>query len=285
MKYGMIAGNGRFPILALQTARRLGDDVVAIGIKEEASPEIESLASRFYWVSLGELSRLIEICHQEGISEIMMCGQVKHARIFSSIKPDWKLLKVLAALPRKNTDSLIGAVAKVLADDGIALVDSTKLLKPLLASEGPMTRRKPSSDESSDIEYGRRIAHALAAVDVGQSVAVCERACVAVEAMEGTDAMLRRAASLANGRRLTLVKASARRRHLLFDVPVIGADTIPVMLETGTTVLAVDAGRTLMLDREELLASADRGKITIVGLKPEEETGKKLTERGDGSAH
>ncbi len=272
MKYGIIAGNGRFPILALQTARKIGDEVVAIGIKEEASPEIEALASRCYWVSLGELSRLIDICHQEGVTQIMMCGQVKHASIFSSIKPDWKLFKVLAALPRKNTDSLIGAVAKVLADDGIALVDSTTLLKPLLAPEGPLTRRKPSDEEKSDIEYGRRIAHALAAVDVGQSVAICERACVAVEAMEGTVAMLRRAAGLANGRRLTLVKASTRR-HLLFDVPVIGAATIPVMLETGTSALAIDAGRTLLLDREELLEAANQGKIAIVGLKPVTETG------------
>jgi DUF1009 family protein len=268
MKYGMIAGNGRFPLLALETARKAGDEVVVIGIKEEASPEIESLASRCYWVSLGELSRLIEICHQEGVSEIMMCGQVKHAKIFSSIRPDWKLFKVLAALPRKNTDSLIGAVQKVLADEGIQLLDSTTLLKPLLAPEGPITRRKPTSDENADIEYGRRIAHALASVDVGQSVAICERACVAVEAMEGTDAMLRRAASLADGRRLTLVKASTRRRHLLFDVPVIGSATIPVMLETGTTALAVDAGTTLLLDREKMLEAANQGRIAIVGCEP-----------------
>jgi hypothetical protein len=270
MKYDMIAGNGRFPILALQTARKIGDEVVAIGIREEASPEIEQFAARCHWVSLGELSRLIEICHEEGVTRIMMCGQVKHAKIFSSIKPDWKLFKVLAALPRRNTDSLIGAVAKVLADDGISLVDSTTLLKPLLAAAGTLTRRKPSDDEKSDIEYGRRIAQALAAVDVGQSVAICERACVAVEAMEGTDAMLRRSAGLVNGRRLTLVKASTRRRHLLFDVPVIGAATIPVMLETGATALAIDAGRTLLLDREELLEAANQGKIAIVGLKPVE---------------
>ncbi len=202
-----------------------------------------------------------------------MCGQVKHARIFSSIKPDWKLFKVLAALPRKNTDSLIGAVAKVLAEEGIELVDSTTLLKPLLAPEGAITRRKPSDEEKSDIEYGRRIAHALAAVDVGQSVAICERACVAVEAMEGTDAMLRRAASLINGRPLTLVKASARRRHLLFDVPVIGSATIPVMVETGTTALAVDAGRTLLLDREEMVEAANRAKIAFVGVPPTESEG------------
>jgi DUF1009 family protein len=270
MKYGMIAGNGRFPVLALQTARKAGDDVVVIAIKEEAAPEIESLASRCYWISLGELSRLIDICHEEGVTEIMMCGQVKHAKIFSSIKPDWKLFKVLAALPRKNTDSLIGAVAKVLADDGIALVDSTHLLKPLLAPEGFISRRKPNDEERSDIEYGRRIAHVLASVDVGQSVVICDRACVAVEAMEGTDDMLRRAAGLSNGRPLTLVKASARRRHLLFDVPVIGSTTIPVMLQTGTTALAIDAGRTLLLDRDEMVEAANRGKIAIVGCKPME---------------
>lgn len=280
MKYGMIAGNGRFPILALQTARKAGDEVVAIAIKEEASPEIESWTSRCYWISLGELSRLIDICHQENITEIMMCGQVKHAKIFSSIKPDWKLFKVLAALPRKNTDSLIGAVAKVLGDDGIALVDSTHLLKPLLAPEGIITRRKPSEDEKADIEYGRRIAHVLASVDVGQSVAICERTCVAVEAMEGTDDMLRRAARLSNGRHLTLVKASTRRRHLLFDVPVIGSATISVMLETGTTALAIDAGRTLLLDREEMVEAANKGKVSIVGYIPMEGA----TEREGGSA-
>jgi DUF1009 family protein len=270
MKYGMIAGNGRFPILALETARKAGDEVVVIAIKEEASPEVEPLASICYWVSLGELSRLIEICKENRVTQIMMCGQVKHAKIFSSIKPDWRLFKLLAALPRKNTDSLIGGVAKVLADEGINLVDSTTLLKPLLAPEGVLTKRKPTSEEKSDMDYGRRIAHALASVDIGQSIAISDRACVAVEAMEGTDAMLRRAATLVNGASLTLVKASARRRHLLFDVPVIGAFTIPVLLETGTTSIAVDAGRTLLLDRDEMLAKANEGRIAIVGLKATE---------------
>src|SRR5689334_1085433 len=184
MKYGIIAGNGRFPILALETARKSGDEAVAIAIKEEAWPEVERVAPRCYWISLGELSRLIEICKGEGIRQIMMAGQVKHAKIFSAIRPDWKLIKVLAALPRKNTDSLIGAVQKVLADEGIELVDSTLLLKPLLAPVGVLTRRKPDSDERRDMEYGRRIAHTLASVDIGQSVAIADRACVAVEAME-----------------------------------------------------------------------------------------------------
>lgn len=268
MKYGIIAGNGRFPLIALETARRQGDEAVAIAIKEEASPEVERAAARCYWVSLGELSKLIEICRGEGITEIMMAGQVKHAKIFSSIRPDWRLVKLMASLASKNTDSLIGGVSRVLADEGIRLVDSTLLLKPLLAPAGAVTKRKPDSDENRDIEYGRKIAHALAAHDLGQSVAIADRACVALEAMEGTDAMLRRAASLVEGRRLTLVKSSSRRGHLLFDVPVVGPTTIDVMIETNTTALAVDAGRTLLLDREDLVRKADAARIAIVGLEP-----------------
>jgi DUF1009 family protein len=266
---GLIAGNGRFPVLALEAARKAGLEIVAIGIKEEASREIEPLAVRCYWISLGALSRLIEICHQEGIAQVMMCGQVKHTRIFSSIVPDWRLVKLLALLESRNTDSLIAGVGRVLQGEGIELVDSTLLLKDLLAPEGILTRRKPTSDETRDIEYGRRIAASLAALDVGQSVAMAERACVALEAMEGTDAMLRRAASLAQGKPLRLVKVSRRRQHLLFDVPVVGPQTIAVMSETGTTALAIDAGATLMIDREELIARADEAQISIVAAQPE----------------
>jgi len=265
MRYGLIAGNGRFPLLALESAQRLGHDVTVIAIQEEAPREVEAMAPRCHWISLGQLGKLIEILKQEGISEVVMCGQVKHARIFSSIRPDWRLAKLLASLPWKNTDGLIGGVIQVLEDEGIHLRDSTSLLKPLLASEGVMTERKPAKDEARDVDYGRRVANALAGFDVGQSVAICERACVAVEAMEGTDAMLRRAASLVNGRRMALVKVARRREHLLFDVPVVGLDTIPVMRETGTTVLAVEAGRTLMLDRDRLLEAANEAGIAIVG--------------------
>ena len=264
MKYGLIAGSGRFPSLALESARKSGDEVVAIAIQEEAAREVDGLAARCYWISLGELSKLIDICHREGLREIMMAGQVKHARIFSSIRPDWRLLKLLAALDRKNTDALIGAVAKVLLDEGIELVDSTRLLKHLLAPEGVLTKRKPDADERRNIEYGRRIAHTLATLDLGQSVAIADRACVAIEAMEGTDAMLRRAASLVEGAAITLVKSASRRGHLLFDVPVIGTGTVATMRETGTTALAVDAGRTLMLDCDEMLAGANAARIAIV---------------------
>jgi DUF1009 family protein len=196
-----------------------------------------------------------------------MAGQVKHAKIFSSIRPDWRLVKLLASLPSKNTDGLIGGVIRILEDEGIHLRDSTALLKPLLADRGVMTRRKPDSDEQKDIDYGQRVANALAGFDVGQSVAICERACVAVEAMEGTDAMLRRAAGLVNGRRLSLVKVARRREHLLFDVPVVGVNTIPVMRETGATALAVEAGRTLMLDKEQMLEAANEARIAIAGLE------------------
>jgi DUF1009 family protein len=267
--YGLIAGNGRFPVLALEAARKAGLEVVAIGIKEEASPEIEPLAARCYWISLGALGRLIEICHQEGITQVMMCGQVKHTKIFSSIVPDWRLVKLLALLGTRNTEGLIAGVARVLQGEGIELVDSTLLLKDLLAPEGVLTRREPTPEETRDIEYGRRIAGALAGLDVGQSVAIAERACVAVEAMEGTNAMLRRAAALVQGKPLRLVKASRRRKHLLFDVPVVGPETIAVMRETGSTALAIDAGRTLLIDREELLARAGEAGITVVASTPE----------------
>lgn len=270
MKYGLIAGNGRFPILALETARSLGHEVVAIGIQEEASREIESLAAKTYWISLGQLSKLIDILKQEGVTEVLMTGQVKHTKIFSAIRPDWRLAKLLFSLREKNTDALIGGVAKVLADEGIQLGDSTRLLKPLLAGEGLLTHRKPNSDEERDLQYGRRVACALAGFDVGQSVAIAERACVAVEAMEGTDAMLERAASLANGKPLRLVKVSNRRKHLLFDVPVAGPGTIRTMQRTGATALSVDAGRTLLLDRAEMLDLANAAGIAMTGVRPEE---------------
>jgi DUF1009 family protein len=270
MKYGLIAGNGRFPVLALENARALGHDVVVIGIQEEASKELEALASRCYWISIGQLSKLIDILKREQVAEVMMTGQVKHTKIFSAITPDWRLAKLLFSLREKNTDALIGGVAKVLSDEGIELVDSTRLLKPLLADEGVMTTRKPDSDETRDIEYGRRVAGALSNFDIGQSVAVAERACVALEAMEGTDAMLRRAASLVNGRPLRLIKASGRRKHLLFDVPVAGLDTIAVMQETGTTAMAVEAGRTLLLDKSELICRANAAGISVIGFRPAE---------------
>lgn len=253
----------------IEAARKAGLEVVAIGIKEEASREIEPLAARCYWISLGQFSRLIDICHQEHITQVMMCGQVKHAKIFSSITPDWRLVKLLASIETKNTEGLIGGVAKVLRDEGIELADSTLLLKDLLAPEGVLTRRQPSAEEMRDIEYGRGIARALSELDVGQSVAIADRACVALEAMEGTDAMLRRAAYIVEGKALRLVKGSRRRKHMLFDVPVIGPQTIAVMVETCTTAIAIDAARTLLIDREDLILRADAAGIAMVACRPQ----------------
>jgi len=267
-RYGMIAGNGRFPLLALETARREGHEVVVVAIENEASPDLVPLASALHWVNIGQLGKLIEILKREQVSEVMMTGQVKHVSLFSGITPDWRLVKLLASLKEKNTASLIGGIQKVLHEEGIELVDSTRLLKPLLAPEGVLTRRKPNKEEEADIRYGRRIASVLATADIGQSVAISEKACVAAEAMEGTDAMLRRAATLTNGKSLCLVKASRGRAHLLFDVPVAGLTTIDTMIETQTTVLAVDAGRTLLLDREEMIRKANEAKISIIGYPP-----------------
>ena len=271
MRYGLIAGSGRFPILALEEARKLGHEVVVIALKDNAPAEIESMATRCHWLTIAQLGRLIEILHEEQISEVVLAGQVKHTSIFSSLTPDWRLMKMLLSLESRNTDALIGGVQKELEKEGIRLADSTRLLKPLLADSGVLTRRKPDEQERKDLDYGRRVALALAGFDVGQSVAVCERACVALEAMEGTDEVLRRAAALVNGRPLRLVKVSRRRAHLLFDVPVIGPQTISTMKTAGATALSVDAGRTLMLDRDQLLADADAAGISIIGVEADEE--------------
>ncbi len=270
MRYGLIAGSSRFPVLALETARQLGHEVVVIALKDNAPAEVEQLGAKCHWITIAELGKLIDILHEERITEVVMAGQVKHASLFSALKPDWRLFKLLMSLPSRNTDALIGGVQKELEKEGIRLADSTLLLKPLLAPEGLIAERKLDEDERKDIDYGRRVAHALAGFDVGQSVAVSERACVAVEAMEGTDAMLLRAASLVNGRGLRLVKVSQRRKHLLFDVPVAGPGTIRTMIETGTTALAVDAGRTLLLDKAEMLELAAKHKIAVAGYPPEE---------------
>src|SRR3982074_781608 len=211
--WGLIAGNGRFPFLVLEGARSQGIDMAVIALKEEASPELEKLSKRLHWVSLGELSKTIDLMHQEGVKQAVMAGQVKHNKIFSSIRPDWKLAKLLFSLPRKNTDALIGAVARVLEDEGIRLVDSTLFLKPLVPEAGVLTRRAPDAREAADIAYGLGVARQISGMDIGQTVVICDRACVAVEAMEGTDEAIARAARIARGSRLGVVKASRRGKN------------------------------------------------------------------------
>jgi DUF1009 family protein len=273
--WGLIAGNGDFPFLVLEGARSRGIEMAVIAIREEASPALERAAKRFHWISLGELSRGIELLHQEGVKRAVMAGQVKHNKIFSSIRPDWRLAKLLFSLPAKNTDSLIGAVARVLEDEGIELVDSTKFLGPLLPAAGVLTQRAPDASESADIEYGRQVAHQIAGLDLGQTVVVRDRACVAVEAMEGTDETIERAARIAGGQKLAVVKVSKPRQDMRFDVPVIGLKTIEVMRRSNATSLAIDAGRTLLFDREALIRAADEAGIAIQAFAPDSAEAKK----------
>jgi UDP-2,3-diacylglucosamine hydrolase len=267
-QWGLIAGNGRFPFLVLEGARSQGIEMTVIAVKEEASPELEKSAKRLHWVSLGELSKTIDLLHQEGVTRAVMAGQVKHSKIFSLIRPDWKLAKLLFALPRKNTDSLIGAVARVLEDEGIQLVDSTLFLKPLLPEVGVLTRRSPSEHEAADMEYGLGVARQIAGMDIGQTVVIADGACVAVEAMEGTDETISRAARIAVGKPLVVVKVSKPGQDMRFDVPVVGLPTIEQMKGSGATALAVDAGKTLLFDREKLIERANACSIAIRAFAP-----------------
>ena len=264
--WGLIAGNGRFPFLVLEGARSQGIEMAVIALKEETSPELEKIAKRLHWVSLGELSKTIELLKQEGVTQAVMAGQVKHNKIFSAIRPDWKLAKLLVSLSRKNTDSLIGAVARALEEEGIQLVDSTLFLKPLVADAGVLTRRAPNEHEAEDIAYGLAVARQIAGMDVGQTVVIADRACVAVEAMEGTDEAIARAARIAGGKPLVVVKVSKPGQDMRFDVPVVGLPTIEQMRGAGATALAVDAGRTLLFDRMELIAQADAAGIAIEAI-------------------
>jgi hypothetical protein len=277
-RWGLIAGNGRFPFLVLEGARSQGIEMAVIALREEASPELEGAAKRLHWVGLGELGRTIDLLHEEGVTRAVMAGQVKHNKIFS-IRPDWRFAKLLLTLPRKNTDSLIGAVARVLASEGIELVDSTAFLKPLVPQPGVLTRRAPNARESEDIAYGLKVARHIAAMDLGQTVVVRDRACVAMEAMEGTDETIERAARVTGGAELTVVKVSKPGQDMRFDVPVVGLSTVEVMKRCRVTALAVDAHRTLLFDRAKLIEAADAAGITIQAFEPVDAS---QTEHGTG---
>lgn len=273
--WGLIAGNGDFPFLVLEGARSRGIEMAVIAIREEASPNLERAAKRLHWVSLGELSRAIELLHSEGVKRAVMAGQVKHNKIFSSIRPDWRLAKLLFSLNTKNTDALIGAIARVLEDEGIELVDSTAFLGPLLPKTGVLTKRAPDDSERADIEYGRHIALQIAGLDLGQTVVIRDRACVAIEAMEGTDETVERAGRIAGGQRIVVVKVSKPKQDMRFDVPVVGRRTIDVMKQANATALAIDAGRTLLFERDELIQAADTVGIAIEAFAVEKMEAKK----------
>src|SRR5438552_5053230 len=265
MKLGLIAGNGKFPFLVLEGARKAGAEVAVAAIREETDPEIERAAESVTWVGLGQLGKMLRFFKNEGVEKAIMAGQVKHVQIFSGAIPDVRMLKMLLRLPRRNTDALIGAVANELAAEGIELIDSTYFLKDQLPQPGTLTKRAPDECERGDIEYGVEIAGEIARLDLGQTIVVRDRACVAIEAMEGTDAVIRRAGDLVNGR-LTVVKIAKPDQDMRFDVPVVGVPTIEWMIESRANCLCVTAGKTLMFDREEMIALANKNKIAVVAF-------------------
>jgi UDP-2,3-diacylglucosamine hydrolase len=266
-RFAVIAGNGRFPFLVLDAARDQAIHPLVVAIKEEASPELAQATETIHWLSLGEASKLFELLKAEQVNKVVLAGQVKHVQLFSSIRPDGLVQRVLGGLHRKNTDALIGAFVKMLEARGIDVVDSTLFLKPLLPEAGTLTKSAPDESECADVDYGREIARKIAGLDIGQTIVVADRACLAVEAMEGTDAAIARAASLSNGRRLVVVKVSKPRQDMRFDVPVVGLRTIDVMARSHARVLAVDAGKTLLFERAQLIAAADKAGIAVVGMK------------------
>jgi DUF1009 family protein len=268
MKLGLIAGNGRFPFLVLDAARAQGHDVTIIAAKEETFSDLTDAAARhgspIHWISIGQLGKCIALLKEHGVTRAVMAGQVKHVKIFGGVIPDLTFLKVLKELGSRSTDGLIGAVAKVLAEHGIELIDSTSLLTPLLAGCGVLTERTPSAEEHADFEFGYPMADAIAGLDIGQTIAVKQRAVVAVEAMEGTDEVIGRAGYLA-GQGVRIIKVAKPKQDMRFDVPVVGLATIQAMRVAGASALSIDAGRTLVFDGDAVLASANDAGIAIVG--------------------
>jgi len=266
-RFAIIAGNGRFPFLVLDAAHDRGVDPLVVAIKEEAFPELAKHSREIEWLSLGEVARLLELLSARGVNKVVLAGQVKHVQLFSSIRPDGVVEQILKGMDRKNTDALIGVFVSMLEARGIQVVDSTLFIKPLLAAAGEMTERAPDSSELADIAYGREIAKKIAGLDIGQTIVVADQACVAIEAMEGTDAAIERAATLSNGRRLVVVKVSKPQQDMRFDVPVVGVRTIRVMKRSNARVLAVDAGKTLLFEREQLIQEANQAGIAVIGLR------------------
>ncbi len=268
MKYGLIAGNGQFPFLVVEGARKAGKSLSVVAIKEETDKRIEDVADRVIWLGLGKLGKMISFFKKEGVEKVLMAGQVKHIQIFSGALPDLKMMKMLWDLPQRNTDSLIGGIADAMAYEGIELIDSTYFIQDHLAQEGVLSKRKPNEIENGNIKYGLTIANEIARLDLGQTIVVRAKACVAIEAMEGTDAVIERAGLLAKGR-LTVVKVAKPNQDMRFDVPVVGVPTIKTMIKAGATCLCLNAEKTLIFDREDMLELANKNKICVIGVRNE----------------
>jgi UDP-2,3-diacylglucosamine hydrolase len=268
MKYGLIAGNGRFPFLTLEGARAQGAEIVVAAIKEETAPEIENHAARVEWVGVGQLGRLIRFFKREQVTHVLMAGQVKHHQIFRlNALPDLRMVRMLARLSTRNTDSLIGAVADELAREGMTLIDSTAFLQPFLAREGTLSRRAPTKTERADVDYGLNIAQEIARLDLGQTIAVKDCAVVAIEAMEGTDAVIQRAGEITRGRPFAVIKVAKPNQDMRFDVPVVGSQTIEAMKRAGATLIHITSDKTLLFDKDELISLADKYDIAVVSGK------------------
>lgn len=265
MTYGLIAGNGEFPFLVVRGAKKMGEKLIVVAIKEEADKSIEEIADKVLWVGIGQLGKMIKFFKSEGVEKVIMAGQVKHVQIFGSAFPDWRMAKMLYNLPRRNTDSLIGGIADELAKDGIELIDSTSFTQDNLAKEGILTKRKPTDFEQQNIEYGLKIANEIARLDLGQTIVVRASACVAIEAMEGTDATIKRAGELAKGN-LTVIKVAKPNQDMRFDVPVIGVPTIQTMINSGATCLCITPNKTLIFDKDEMLKLANENKICVIAV-------------------
>ncbi|CAN5658314.1 UDP-2,3-diacylglucosamine diphosphatase LpxI [soil metagenome] len=272
MKFGLIAGNGRFPFLVLEGAKKQGASLAVVAIREETDKLIEEIADKVIWVGIGQLGKMISFFKKEGVTHAIMAGQVKHVQIFSGALPDLRMIRMLWNLPQRNTDALIGGVADEMAGEGIELIDSTYFIQNHLAQEGVLSKRKPDALEQGNIEYGLEVANEIARLDLGQTIVVRAKACVAIEAMEGTDAVIRRAGELAKGK-LTVVKVAKPNQDMRFDVPVVGVPTIQTMIEAGATCLCLTAGKTLIFDREEMLKLANDKKIAVIAVKRETNLG------------
>jgi DUF1009 family protein len=266
LKYGLIAGNGKFPFLVVEGAKKAGAGLSVVAIKEETDKRIDEVADNVIWVGIGQLGKMISFFEKEGVTKVIMAGQVKHVQIFSGALPDLRMMKMLFGLKQRNTDALIGGVADEMAKEGIELIDSTYFIQDQLAQEGVLTKRAPSDIERENVQYGLSVAHEIARLDLGQTIVVRAKACVAIEAMEGTDATIKRAGELVRGK-LTVIKVARPDQDMRFDVPVVGVPTIQAMIEANATCLSLTAGKTLIFDREEMLELANKNKIAIVAQK------------------
>lgn len=262
---GIIAGNGRFPFLVAEEVRKAGKRVAVIGLREETDPAIEKLADVMTWVHLGEFQKMIDQIHASGAVNVIMAGQVKHAQIFAGLKLDWRAIKLMGSLINKKTDTILGTVANEFQKEGISLLPSHHYLKSLLPKAGLICGKKLDGEEKKVAEFGHKIAKQIAGMDIGQTVVVKDRSVVAVESIEGTDECIRRAAQFA-GVGVIVVKVAKPNQDWRFDVPVIGLRTVSTLAECKARAMIIEAGATLLIDKDKLVDEAGKAGVTIIAV-------------------